>query len=552
MKCKLKSEDQVLDIGFRKKVIAEIIDTENVNRKLEALRRYELYKGLIKKYVVEQLSKEGLQEETLVMMSNRAATVPILTKCVNKLARCYNSGVIRTSDEAQEQLDALSNLLETDQRQKTKDKYRQLFKNCVTYVKPEKNDADYEGVDLYNIRLSVLAPYQYDVIEDCYDHERPKVFILTDFTERNRYNNRTYAPEGTDGRGLPGQRVLDLGGSDRKDQIIADRREDQGVDGREFIWWCDKYHFTTDEGGEIIKEKSPEDLLNPLGKKPFINMGDNQDGEFWAQGGDDLVNASILLNTLLTDLFSIAFIQGWGQMVVTGRDIPQHLSVGPRTALVLNYDKDDPQPSVDFASANPPLGDWMQMIEQYTAVTLSSNDISPASVAGKLEASNAASGIALLIEHSEATNSIEDKQRMFKDDEKALWDIVFRWQNYLFDRGALSPEFAEIGKVPEDASVRIKFNPYMQIQSESEKLDNIKKRKELGINTMIDLIRIDNPEMTEAQAEEKLQEILEEKMEKVNSALAKAIQTNVVSQQPQKQDNENIPGTQSQNDNQTQ
>lgn len=533
MKCKLESEDQILELGFRKKVIAEIIDTENVDRKLESLKRYELYKGLIKKWIIEQLTKEGLQEETLVMMSNRAATVPILSKAVNKLARCYNAGVVRTSEEAQEQLDALSSLLEVDQRQKIKDRYRQLFKNCVTYVKPEKDDTDYDGSEVYKLRLKVLAPYQYDVIEDCYDHERPKIFILTDFIEQNRYNNRTYAPEGTDGRGIPGQRVSMVGGSDRKDQIIADNREDQGVDCRTFIWWCDKYHFTTDQNGEIIKEKSPEDLINPIGKKPFINMGDNQDGEFWAQGGDDLVNASVLINTLLTDLFSIAFIQGWGQMVVTGRDIPQHLNVGPRTALILNYDEGDPEPKVDFASANPPLDSWMKMIEQYTAITLSTNDISPSSVAGKLEASNAASGIALLIEHSEATNSIEDKQRMFKDDEKLLWDIIFRWQNYLFDKQVLSQEHSEIGKIPETATIDIKFNSYSQILSEAERLDNIKKRKELGINTLIDLIRIDNPELTEEQAEEKLQKIMEEKVSNVQSMIAKSIIESEQKQNPQ-------------------
>jgi hypothetical protein len=47
--------------------------------------------------------------------------------------------------------------------------------------------------------------------------------------------------------------------------------------------------------------------------------------------------------------------------------------------------------------------------------------------------------------------------------------------------------------------------------SEGENLDNIQKRKDLGINTMVELLMIDKPNMTEAEAEKKLLKIIEEK-----------------------------------------
>lgn len=530
MKHKLINEEQILELPFRKKIIEEIKSQENVARKQEALKRYELYKDMVKKYVVEQLSNEGLKEETLVQMSNRAATVSVYKKVINKKARCYNGGAVRESKEAQKQVDQLVELLEIDQKQKNKDRYRESFKNCATLIVPERCDKDDELK--YKIKVKVLSPYQYDVIEDYYDHEVPRVFVLTDFIERNQGYKTQYAPEGTDGRGVPGMgQIVTISDNNSRDEIIADSPEDQGYGDRTFIFWSKKYHFTCDKNGEIIKDKSPEDLLNPIQILPLVNMSDNPDGEFWAKGGEDLVNGAILINTMLTDLFSLAFIQGWGQMVVTGRDVPKLLEGGPHNALVLNYDAGDPEPKVAFQSANPPLQDWMRMVEQYLALLLSTNDLSPTVVAGKLEATNAASGIALLIEQSEATGSIEDKRRMFKDDENKLWEVLFAWQNYLFDNGALDEEFEEVGKIPEGAEVTVTFNEFKQLLSEKEKLENIKLRKELGINTMLDLLKIDNPELSDKEAEEKLKKILAEKIERANELMASSIAS--ASQMPQ-------------------
>ena len=56
--------------------------------------------------------------------------------------------------------------------------------------------------------------------------------------------------------------------------------------------------------------------------------------------------------------------------------------------------------------------------------------------------------------------------------------------------------------------------------TEKEKLENLKARKELGINEMIDLIMIDNPDMDANQAREKLLRISEENLQRLNSAFA--------------------------------
>lgn len=515
---KLKSEDDIQNLEFRKQVIKEITESENVARKQEHLKRYELYRDQIKKYVIESLQRDNLKKETLAQMSNRATSISICKKIVNKKARVYSSGVIRAAEptQAQDQVDQLTRLLQVDAKGKKADRYHELHRNTMWQVIPEKKQ--YLGETKYCLKLRNFAPYQYDVIEDANDFEKPKVVILTDFIEGNQ---TTFAQVDTKSR-TDQTAVVPFTGN-HKDEAIADSPSDAGSNQRQFIWWSDKYHFTTDDHGVVIADKSPEDGLNPIGKLPFINIAKDQDGQFWAQGGDDLVDGSILLNVLATDMNSLAFIQGWGQLVITGKNIPQYLEGGPHNALIIEHDVGDPTPSVSFQSGNPPLEVWMNMIEQQAALLLSTNDLAPSTVSGKLDASSAASGIAMLIEQSEATGSIEDRQKMFQDAERDLWLVVSLWQNLLFETGMLEDEFMEVGKLPDDLEVNVKFMHAQPAVSEEQKLNALKLRKELGIGTMVDLIMRDNPDMSEQEAEEKLQKISAEKLSAVHNMITSAV-----------------------------
>lgn len=513
---KLFREEQILDLAFRQKVIEEITSGENLARKEEALKRHEIYRDNTVKWVIKQLEREGLKPETIAMMSNRAANISVCRKIVNKLARCYMGGVNRTaeSDETTQQIDQLSRLLCLDQKLKKADRYRELFRNNLVQIIPEYCAIESREVQKYKLKPRVLAPWQYDAIEDWYDHERPRCIILSEYTDRNVM---LYAQPGSDGRGAKTLGTV----SDGRDQIIADSPMDSQL--QTFIWWSDRYHFTTDKEGEVLKDYSPEDLLNPIEMLPFANVTTDQDGEYWAQGGNDLIDGSILVNTLLTDMFSILNVQGWGQLVLTGKNIPERLTVGPHQALVINQDDGDPQPSVDFISAQSQVDSWMAAIEQYVALLLSTNGLSPTNIAGKLSASEFPSGISLLIEQSEATGNVEDEQKQFVDVERKLWKVTALWQNLLFDADALTDEFMEVGQVNMDEQITIKFNQTKPVITEKEKLEILKVRKELGLNTELDLIKLDNPDLTDEEAESKLLEIKEEKLKKLSDAMVRSL-----------------------------
>jgi hypothetical protein len=502
---KIANQEQILDIEVRKLIIEEIKGAENLRRKSKHLRAHEILKDKTKKWVVEMLSRE-FSKETVLLMVNRAANVSILKKVTNKLAKAYQAGVDRSIKESQEstaKIKSMAELINANTALKKVDKYLYPHRNCLLMTVPKKNHR--ESTDekpRFDINLAVYPPHLYDVIPYADNPEKAMVLVLTDFVEQIG----AYSPDTTtvDGKALDNRLVLD--NFDRKEQNIANSPADKGAEDRQFIFWSDRYHFTCNGKGEIIAGKSPEGLLNPIQKIPGEFFALDQDGSFWAEGGDDLVDGAILINVELTDLYTIKNFQGWGQPVLVAGDIDTEYKGGPNNLMKLKSNPGEPPPSFSYQNSNPPLDQHMRSIEMSCALYLSTNNLSPSNISGKLDATTFPSGIAQMVEDAQSTEPVEDRQRYFKDMEPSFWDTVARWQNLLFEKDSLTQAFTEIGPIKE-TNVMLVFPSPKPVITEKEKLENLEKRKSLGLNTMLELIKLDNPDMSEEQAKAKLAEL---------------------------------------------
>jgi len=509
---KLIKQEQLLEKDFRKIVIDELQSKENTDRKAEANRRYEVYKDKTVKWVVKKLHDEGLEEKTISLMKNRATNISICRKIIDKKSQTYLGSVQRESSIESKiagtpQIALLEDALEFNENSKKSDRWLELFKNTATQIVPVINQrmSDMVGSPQYDLKMKVFSPAQYDVLPFAANCEEAGCVILSEFTETNS-------------------------AQDKKNQ--------------EFIWWSDKYHFTTDSNGDYIQAKSPIDKRNPINLLPFAFASEDQNGSFWADGGQDLVDAAILVNTLLTDINSIAYMQGWGQIVITGGEgLPKQFTVGPHNALVMTYDKDkEPEPKVSVVSPTPPIEAWLKLIEQYVALVLSTNNLSPSNISIKLDPANFPSGVAMMIEQSQSTESVIDKQAYYRDIERNLWEIIFAWQNLYYQQSKLTKQFSMIGPIPEGTEVKIKFEFSKAPISEKEKLENIKIRKELGINEEIDLIMIDNPDLNHEEAEEKLLRIKKEKLSSIANTISASFQKPTFQKQDQSNQNNDDNG----------
>ena len=499
---KIVSEEQILDQQFRHKVIKEINSDANQERKKKALKAYEIYKDLTRKWVIEAISKE-FSAKTVEQMMNRAANISIARKIVDKKSKAYTGGVerfLKDEEENTKKLQELTKILGSNHLMKKADRFSELLKNIEIQALYENDTVDPNKKALVN---RIMLPHQYDPLVHPHNCKTPIAYVLSDFhdTSSTIWNNLASDDKGyRESSALQQEKQVGYEGKLEKKATV-------------YIWWSGKYHFTTNDKGKILAELSPEGNQNPIGRLNFTPVHADQDDSYWCDGGNDLIDGAVLINVLLTDMFSIMNIQGWGQLVITGKKIPSELTGGPHRALTFDYDTGDPVPKVDYVSSNPPLADWRDSITMYVALLLSTNNLSTKNVSTKLEGSaNVISGVAMMIDEAESTESVEDKQNMFRRAEAQLWKTNFAALNYLFENGVANEELQQVGKIETAQNVQVKFNQQKPIMSEADRVDILAKKKDSGLYEIVDLIMIENPDLTKEDAEAKALRLIQDRI----------------------------------------
>lgn len=517
MHIQLTSDEQILDEGFRKQIITQINGTENVNRKKLQAATWEIWRDQVRKYVLERLAAQGFKEDTLKIMNQRAANVNLFKKVVSKKARSYSKGVDRSVPDDKEgtrDIDTVAGVLDLTGAMKRADRYRKAARNCLLFIYPiEVEDENDPGRTVWTLTAKVFFPHLYDVIPDAKDREKARCVILSPFTEEASYAAQP-SLHGGDGRNIMSY-ANPIWRRDGIDQTIANSPRDSGArpsNKREYIWWTGKYHFTTDENGVVISSKSPQRNENPINRLPFVNITEEQDGEFWAVGGEDLVESTILVNLKLTDMESILHMQGWGQLVVEGEDLQsKDFALGPMQAMMMNTAK-----GATFATKasilqhDPHTDEHLKSVEVHVALALTTNNLSIKSVSTNLDASTQASAIAKMVDESENMDDISEDQEYYAKKEKEAFKISEAWLGTLRPVENCLPELKET-KPLKVAELVTQYHNQEQVVSEQERLANLKIRKELGLDTLVDLIKRDNPQMTEEQAERKALSIMNER-----------------------------------------
>lgn len=515
---RIKTESQLLDPAIRARIIEEIESRENQTRKWQAYKRYQCYKDKTNHYVVEALLRQ-FDANTVEEMRYALSNISIVKKVIDKLARVYSNGVERSvtgSKEDTKKIKDIEKLLDVNTALKKTNRFLKLEKNVDLFIKPCPVP-NFDGTETkWGVKLEALLPYLYDVVEDHYDRTKGLCVILSDYT-----------PPGTslaqfDGRRAPIPLVAvpeqNANVADGKDQIIADKASDQKnntVNGEKtYVFWSKNLHFTCNSKGEIIADPQNPENKNPLGVFNHINFAIDQDGAFWAEGGDDLIDGAILINALITHTNHVGTVQGYGQFYITGEELPRSIKVGPTKAIIAEYKLgEQAEPKMGFLNANPQLDSLRSLIEMYIALFLTTNNLSTSGVSTQLSDSGSLpSGIALIIDKAESLEDVQDQRQVFIDKESDIFEAInavlatFGDENLIEELKGLelSKDFKK--------NFSVKFNDPTPIMSEKEKLENLKLRKDLGIDTMLSLLMKDDPTLDEKQAEEKLKKLIEQRI----------------------------------------
>lgn len=435
------------DTDLRKLWLDEILGDENKRRKAESFRRSEVYNKRQGPFVEAKLKTE-FSEETVQDM-RKIYSINIAKRVTDKMAALYNDAPERTfsddmgeplSEEQVKGIEALYSEAKVNYKLGRANRVKKYQQQCILQVIPV--------LDRGIIDVRVLQPHQVDVIPSDSDPERAFAYVI------NAYD-----------------RSYNLTGGDMVDQKIADRNDQEGKkrDLMRFVWWSAEHNFITDGNGRIVQDDQ-EDILNPIGTLPFIDIADEKEQEFWVRKGSSIIDFAVDFSTVICDTATINRLQGYAQGVIKSVERPKDVRVGPNQFIWLQLDPNATvQPDLQFATPNPDMQASLDLQDRLINYFLTSEGLDPKVVNSKSEGVTYSSGFERMLAMLEQFEASKEDIDQFKWIESELFKLFVLWNNH-YAGASNSPmnQSLQFGQLPVDSQVNVVFFRPEMIQSKTE------------------------------------------------------------------------------------
>lgn len=455
------------------RLIREIESNQFIERRKAEYKSYKVCEGGQKEYVVERLIK--LFPESYANM--RISDISISNKVISKLSKAYKEKPIRMFGNQTEELDELfkasnfDSVMSEFDRDFNRQRYGLLW---VNQIDGETSFHSLKGFESFVKRNQSTGELECVVLN----------YPDTDITTTT------------------GTTVVS---SDYTEQELAESQDDSSAEKKIYIMWSKDYHaiWTARGDGEnkYIEKKEIEgnsNGINPLGVLPFIYRSKNSSYDL--PFVNQLTDQSILYNVLNSDRLTATALQGYGQMVVK---LPEDMSIetmhsGMTTALHLPIIQGaDAQADASYINPNPDLKGMQDTINDYGREILDEHGIQ-VQTAGNNQFS---SGLERLIANADVSDKISENRVVYAQMEQEAVKIL---QAY----GVLAETQDELKTIFQKSKVLI---------SDGEILENIKKRMDMGLITRGEALQIIDPNLSDDDAQAKLDKISEERQNNINT-----------------------------------
>lgn len=501
---------EILGPADVQQIIAEIQGDDEESRRALSKRRQDIYRDGGKEFLLEQIVREFSKDAVKEM---RIAPINLLKKIVNKRSSTYKNPPVRAATNEQDQVlvDFYVEELELNAKMMKAHRYFNLHSNTAIYPIPEGG----------KIKVLVVPPYLYSVKANPIDKTKIDTWVFNSFIEEGRITPFDDVPTATGSEGFNRQK-----GHKTTSKDLVESQERPSDIGRRFIFWSDAQHFTVQTGenghAKMILDPSKDEtqIINPIGIAPVVNLAKDRDNEAWATQGEDLIDLTMAIQLGWTDVLTIAKNQGFSILTMISEEEPKKLTIGVNRGVWLRPLPDSKvTPSISYVQAQSPLSEYKELLSELLGLLLSTNDMNPSSISGAMTAQSATSGFHALIEAADTIEATKSDEVFLKNAELDTWEIIKRWHNLMFDMGVLDPDAAQLGKFTEEFKVSVTYREIKPIESEQEKITAVKELIQLGLITRKEAVRKLNPDLTEEEIEQKMQQLDEEKREMMSKVL---------------------------------
>ena len=452
-----------MSIDERLKIISEIESTENKSRKAFSFYQSDILAGRMHEYVLrylrDKLASSTVSEMTIISSINLCKLI------IEAEATLYRDSVEREfynlSDDQREEVESIYNELSVDDKYMIANQYFKLQNQ--THIQWILKDG--------TVKPRPLMAHHLDVIPMSDDPEKAEAYIISSF-DRDFVSKERVGQSQRPGLGeYPFTANL-------VNEKIADA-DDWRKSAKRHVVWSKEYNFTMNGKAEILSEET----TNPLGIIPIVEIAKNKEFEYWIRQGQELSDFTIQFNAALSDAYHVVAMQGWGQAVFTGPDglMPEVLKLGKNTVLRLPVDPNNPT-AVDFkyVTSGADIEGTLSAVKMLLTMFLSSRGLDPKKIAITNEqgGQSFSSGLERLLSMIQEFESSKSDMSIFKMAEQESFEIIKKYIE-VYSGTEFLPMFSSA--LPEDCYMTVKFKEPQMIQSDSEKLDLIQRKMEMGI-----------------------------------------------------------------------
>lgn len=460
----------LLDQSNRKKIIEEIEGSENVSRKRNEQRKFDVYRERQDRYVIEKLENE-LSPKTVERM-RKILSINVCKRIIDQKASLYRTApersFVNASEREIEQLQNLYSVGNVNSQMRLSNAYYELSKQSILYIMPKNNKIVVRPIPLHMI----------DVIPDSEDPEMAYAYILNVWDLDFRSSYQSYSSVDL---------TNNYNQNDKLNQTIADDSDRQSVQGKYIIWTKD-YQVVCNGRGELLNDI----IENPIGELPFVDVATEKDFQFFVRRGSGVVDFTIELLADLSDLATISKLQGYSQAVVYSTEEPKDLIIGSQKVL---WFKQDPtgqgkDPVFEFSSPSPDLTGSLEIINTRLKMFLSSEGLDSTTVTGKGDQRTFTSGVDHLLSNLDKFEASQSSMDLYRNVEDEVFKLIVKWSNFMQpfnDDKSLDPRL-RVSQVSDGVYVDVKYHSPENVMTKGEIVDEQIKLLEQGLTTKVKAI----------------------------------------------------------------
>lgn len=456
-------------------IIGEIETKENLDRKAREYASFKIYEGDLRYYVQERL-------KALFPKTWDAYTVmdySILKKIVDKKSKAYKETPRRKLDNDTETAayELLMRRMMLNRAMKKVDRLYNQHKYCLLGIFRDKETMNGKSVEKW--RAMALAPYEFDVILS--DNGELQVVILS----------------------YPDQMVTSGMPTDGIDTKIAGSIRDEGIKRKRYTLWTDEGHYYIEAQKPLSSEQwgithldipNNPNKENPYGGMNFVFLPFDDSQNYPVQS--PLAYQTVELNANLSVYETSGNFQIGSLVVEHPTEQPvDSVRVGLFNAIRLpqSSNADDKATKAYYISPSPDLAGHKDAVMTHATLILDEQGIrGNKNILGD---ESFASGLDRIVANADVNDIIEENQEDYTLVEQSVYKIV---------QAIYQTDSSQLFK-SENLSVTYR-KPKVMI-TDSERLENIKKKKELGIFHDYELLQDFDPNLSTEDAKAKLLEL---------------------------------------------